>query len=149
VSQFKATKCYILVIKAGFMSSNMRLKKVCAFCKKVFIAKTTVTQCCSDACSKKNYKRRQRDEKLADAQNDTKEQMQSLLTPLPTGDPVTDYIEKELINIIELSIVTGLSERTLFRLIKDPKFPKFRVGKRLLFKKELAMNYLTYKYSNL
>jgi len=131
------------------MSSNMRLKKVCAFCKKVFVAKTTVTQCCSDACAKKNYKRRQRDEKLADANNDTKEQMQSLIGPLPATAPVTENIEKELINVLELSIVTGLSERTLFRLMKDPKFPKFRVGKRLLFKKELVMNYLTFKYSNL
>ena len=75
--------------------------------------------------------------------------MQSLLSPLSTTDPVTDNVEKELINIIELTIVTGLSERTLFRLLKDPKFPKFRVGKRLLFKKELVMNYLTFKYSNL
>jgi hypothetical protein len=105
------------------MISNMRLKKVCAFCKKVFVAKTTVTRCCSDACAKKNYKKRQRDEKLANANGDTKEQMQSLIGPLPATDPVTDNIEKELINVIELSIVTGLSERTLFRLMKDPKFP--------------------------
>ena len=131
------------------MSSNMRLKKVCAFCKKVFIAKTTVTQCCSDACAKKNYKRKQRDEKLSNAQGDTKEQMQSMLNPLPATDPVTDNIEKELINVIELSIVTGLSERTLFRLIKDPLFPKLRIGKRLLFKKEKVMIYLNHKYSNL
>jgi hypothetical protein len=35
------------------MSSNIRILKVCECCKQEFIAKTTVTQCCTDACAKR------------------------------------------------------------------------------------------------
>lgn len=48
-----------------------------------------------------------------------------------------------------LSAVTGLSERTIFRLIKDPAFPRVKIGKRLLFKKDAVIDYLTSKYGNL
>ena len=54
-----------------------------------------------------------------------------------------------MINISDLSAMTGLSERTIFRLIKDPAFPRLKIGKRLLFKKDSVMNYLTSKYGNI
>ncbi|HBH06588.1 MAG TPA: DNA-binding protein, partial [Flavobacteriales bacterium] len=42
------------------MSSNMRIPKICQECGSDFIAKTTVTQYCSDRCSKRAYKKRKR-----------------------------------------------------------------------------------------
>jgi len=58
-------------------------------------------------------------------------------------------VAKELVNILELSVVTGLSERTLFRLIKDQKFPKMKVGRRLLFDRERVIKYFNQKYGNI
>jgi len=58
-------------------------------------------------------------------------------------------VVKELVNILELSVVTGLSERTLFRLIKDKKFPKMKVGRRLLFDRVKVIKYFNQNYGNL
>jgi hypothetical protein len=41
------------------MSSNLRIVKICEYCKQEFIARTTVTQCCSDACAKRPRKQNQ------------------------------------------------------------------------------------------
>ncbi|WP_431218056.1 hypothetical protein ACQ86N_02235 [Puia sp. P3] len=49
------------------MSSNIRLKRVCEHCGKVFTAKTTVTKFCSDECAKKNYKLRQKATAIAES----------------------------------------------------------------------------------
>jgi hypothetical protein len=47
------------------MSSNIRIVKTCEFCKNEFIAKTTVTKCCSDSCAKRFYKLQIRDNKIS------------------------------------------------------------------------------------
>jgi hypothetical protein len=47
------------------MSSNMRILKICESCRVEFVAKTTVTQCCSDACAKRLYKIKKRNEAIS------------------------------------------------------------------------------------
>src|ERR1700760_2824773 len=37
------------------MSSNLRIVKMCAFCKQEFIARKTTTETCSDPCAKRFY----------------------------------------------------------------------------------------------
>ena len=44
------------------MSSNIRIQRICQQCKNEFTAKTTVTKYCSDRCSKRAYKARQKAE---------------------------------------------------------------------------------------
>jgi hypothetical protein len=41
------------------MSSDMRIIKVCEYCKQEFIARKTTSQTCSDPCAKRLYKLRQ------------------------------------------------------------------------------------------
>ena len=130
------------------MSSNLRLKKICVSCGQLFIAKTAVTKCCSDACAKALYKKRLRDQKLEAAQRANKDDVVNVAVSTTTNT-AENKEEKELVDIKALSALTSLSERTLFRLLKDPLFPKFKIGKKLLFKKEKVMTYLTHKYSNL
>jgi predicted DNA-binding transcriptional regulator AlpA len=130
------------------MSSNMRLKKICVSCGQLFIAKTAVTKCCSDGCAKALYKKRLRDQKLEASQRANKDDVVTVAVSTATNT-AENKEEKELVDIKALSALTSLSERTLFRLIKDPLFPKFKIGKKLLFKKEKVMIYLTNKYSNL
>jgi hypothetical protein len=43
------------------MSSNLRIVKICAFCKQEFIAGKTTTETCSDSCAKRLYKLRIRE----------------------------------------------------------------------------------------
>ena len=128
------------------MSSNIRINKVCQHCNKVFIAKTTVTKFCSDQCAKSNYKKRQKDARIEVSQADTEQQ---LLESKQQGRSVSRDNSAEMVGTGGLSAATGLSERTIFRLIKDPAFPKVKIGKRLLFKKDAVIDYLIAKYGNL
>ena len=128
------------------MSSNIRIKKICQHCNKVFTAKTTVTKFCSDVCAKANYKKRQREHAIELSHIDTEKQLSQAKSddkPLLSG-----FLAKEMVSINGLAAMTGLSERTIFRLMKDPEFPRVKIGKKLLFKTDNVMDYLTFKFSN-
>ena len=127
------------------MSSHIRIQKTCQHCKKVFTARTTVTRFCSDDCAKRNYKKRMREEKLQAAKADASEQAQEHLLSLAEATTAT---EKEFVDIRQLSLLVGLSERTLFRLIQSEDFPKLKVGRRLLFQKAKVIAYLNAKYGS-
>ncbi len=128
------------------MSSNIRIKKVCQHCNKLFTAKTTVTKYCSDTCAKKAYKIRMKEIKVVVSNNQTKNEM---LQTISTSRNEDKRVIKELVSIKELTVIVGLSESTLFRLIKDKKFPRLKVGKRLLFNKESVINYMNFKYGTI
>ena len=124
----------------------MRIKKVCQHCGEVFTAQTTITKYCSLQCAQRAYKKRVKEGKIDDATKKTREDL--LVQRQPLGNSAGIQVMKELVNIKELSVITSLSERTLFRLIKDKKFPKMKVGKRLVFNKDAVVNYLNYKYGS-
>lgn len=129
------------------MSSNMRIKKICQHCNSVFIARTTVTKFCSDVCAKANYKKRLKEEKIDVSRTATRRQVLPVSDSTLTVRDSTKQL-KELITLSELSAITGLSERTFYRLMKDHKFPRLKIGHRLLFKKDEVLNYITFKYGN-
>jgi excisionase family DNA binding protein len=132
------------------MSTNIRIKKVCEFCKEFFVAKTTTTRFCSHLCNSRSYKKNLKDEKIQNALEKTKAQILEKFEPVQNQLTTTvPSVPKELMNFNELCTMTGLSERTMYRLIKDPKFPKFKIGKRLLFKKEAVLGYITFKYGSI
>ena len=129
------------------MSSNIRIKKICQHCNKVFTAKTTVTKFCSDACAKANYKKRLKEQKIDVSRNAT---MRQLVSDNANHAEMNNSINqsKEIISLLELCAITGLSKSTFYRLMKDKKFPRLKVRQRLLFKKVEVLNYITYKYGN-
>lgn len=128
------------------MSSNLRIKKVCEQCGKVFIAKKTTSRCCSDECAKKHYKWKQRQAKVEASDETTKEKLRNPIAPVT---PSVTMVQQDLINIKTLSAATGLSRSTLFRLMKDQDFPKLKIGHILLFNKERVLHYLTDKFGNI
>ena len=127
------------------MSSSIRLKKICEQCEKVFVAKTTKTRFCSHRCNSTAYKLKIKQKKIGQSNENAKTQILKSIQPAEKEINVA----KELVNILELSVVTGLSERTLFRLIKDKKFPKMKVGRRLLFDRVKVIKYFNQNYGNL
>jgi len=72
-----------------------------------------------------------------------------MLQTISTSRNEDKRVIKELVSIKELTVIVGLSESTLFRLIKDKKFPRLKVGKRLLFNKESVINYMNFKYGTI
>ena len=53
------------------MSSNIEIQRICQLCGKEFTARTTVTQYCSDTCSKRAYKARVRAAKIGTSNKET------------------------------------------------------------------------------
>jgi len=79
------------------MSSNIRIKKVCQHCGKLFIAKTTVTQFCSDDCAKKNYKKRQRGDKIQVSNQITSSQVDDRVKGVSESKDRVESVTKFLI----------------------------------------------------
>jgi predicted DNA-binding transcriptional regulator AlpA len=132
------------------MSSNIRLKKVCQHCHKPFIAKTTVTKFCGDDCAKRNYKQREREKKITDAILKTNKKLVDATSDskVPVAS-VTDRFQRELLNIGDLSLLLGITERTLVRAMKKSSFPRVKIGRRLLFNKQQVLDFLTSKSERL
>lgn len=129
--------------KCQTMSTNILIKRVCEQCGTPFMARTTRTRYCSKPCNTRAYKNVERQKKVEVSNLETKGK---LLQDIPE---IIENVPKEIVNIKELSVITSLSERTLFRIIKDTDFPKLKVRNRLLFNKAEVMNYLTNKYGSL
>jgi len=72
--------------------------------------------------------------------------MEEILEPKSSTSKGQISIIRDLISIRELSAVTSLSERTIYRLMDDKEFPRLKVGRRLLFKKDEVVTYLANKF---
>jgi excisionase family DNA binding protein len=116
-----ATPCNIEQHRATKMSSNIRVEKTCESCGEKFIAKTTVTQCCSNLCAKRLYKKRKREEKVQktiDRENERK----------PFNPVVT---QKEF-----LCQLIGASRWTIYRMIEKGKLKAAKLGSRTIIKRK-------------
>ncbi len=109
------------------MSSNIRVLRICEHCGEEFIAKTTVTRFCGDRCAKAAYKARQKEEKI---EKSNKETEKTILQPL------LDLQAKEFLTIDETCRLLGISRTTLWRIIKQGKLKKAKLGTRVIIRKQ-------------
>ena len=125
------------------MSSKIEIKRVCEHCGQIFTARTTITRYCSHKCNSRAYKLQQKGAKILESNQATKNTI--LKAGLDTAlSPIVS--PKETVNIKELATILGVSERTLFRLIRNEEFPKIKLGRRLVFKKDVVIQFITCKY---
>ena len=90
--------------RVEYMSSNIRVNRICQHCGNDFIAKTTVTMYCSDRCSRAAYKKRIADKNIQKSNRE----MLSLVT-----GPWDALKAKEFLSIPETATLTGISVRTV------------------------------------
>jgi excisionase family DNA binding protein len=105
------------------MSSNIKIIRICEFCRKEFTARTTVTRCCSDHCSKRRWKQEQKEKKIEQSNVETQ-----LIRVLPKGDIDT----REFFSVIEFSKLVGISRWTLWRAIKRNEIKAAKIGRRVI-----------------
>ena len=103
------------------MSSNIRITRVCDYCGKDFIAKTTVTRCCSDPCAKKAYKARKKAEKV----QASKKEVQEI-----KARPIEEIKAKEFLTARDAAKLLNCSTRTIYRLINKKRLPAVNLGER-------------------
>ncbi|RXQ89484.1 DNA-binding protein [Ancylomarina salipaludis] len=108
------------------MSSNIQIMRICQFCGKEFLAKTTVTKHCSDPCRKRAYKARKKNEKIEASNKATNELKQK---------PLIDIQHKEYLSLKETCFLLGISRTSLWRVIKEGNLNVGKIGGKIIIPK--------------
>lgn len=119
------------------MSSNIRIEKICIFCKEKFIAKTFSTEYCTHSCNQKDYKKKAKEEKLRKSNEEFQTEVK--LKQLKVVS-IEDVHKKAYLTIKEVCLLLKISESTIRKLIKNGELKTIRVGKKhFLLKSELEI----------
>jgi len=120
------------------MSSKIQIPKTCEYCGKAFIARTTVTKCCSDNCSKRAYKARKRQEKIqASLEQDLNKS--NVVQKEPVATP-TSLNSKDFLSITEASQLIGVSRWTIQRMVKRGQLKSVKFGRKHIVKRSQIEN---------
>ena len=115
------------------MSSNMQIPKTCQFCGKAFIARTTVTKCCSVQCAGKAYKANKRNEKV---QSTIEKDLKGDNVPQPTVSINPNSLAlKDYLSVNEASKLIGVSRWTIQRMIKKGQLNAVPFGNKHIVKR--------------
>jgi len=121
------------------MSSNIKIVKICEYCNNEFIAKTTTTKCCSDNCSKRFYKLKIKNDKIAEA--NLKTEMKRKPKNFITEEEIKAIQAKENLTLIEAAILLNVTPLTLRRWTLAGKMKGHKVGKKWMFNNKQIENY--------
>lgn len=94
------------------MSSKIEVQRICQHCGNEFTARTTVTQYCSDTCSKRAYKARIKAAKIESSNKET----QQIKTR-----PIEELKAKEFLTVTQVSKLIGCSRQNVYKLINAGK----------------------------
>ena len=110
------------------MSSNLKIKRICAWCGKEFIAQKTTTACCSKQCANALYKKRKRDEAIKANNQIVEKKIEE--------KPIERIKDKPFLTITETAIYLGVTRPTIYGYIKRGELKVIRLGFKYLLKKE-------------
>ena len=116
------------------MSSNLRIVKICTFCKQEFTARKTTTETCSDPCAKRLYKLRVREKAIQQAAVETmvKRKPEAFITE----EQVKVIQAKEWLTLAEAALLLNVSPLTLRRWTLTGKVKSKKVGRKHSFKRK-------------
>jgi excisionase family DNA binding protein len=110
------------------MSSNIRILKICEYCKNEFIAKKTTSLTCSDACAKRLYKLKQRNSKIG--QDELETEIKRRPSAFKTEEEIKAIQSKDNLTLKEAALLLNISPLTLRRWIFAGKVNSNKVGKK-------------------
>ena len=88
------------------MSSNIEIRRICAWCKQEFIAHKTTTTCCSHRCANLLYKQKKREASIR-ANNQVVEKVIK-------EKPIEKIRDKPILTITEAATYIGVTRPTLY-----------------------------------
>lgn len=104
------------------MSSNIEVQRICKHCGNEFTARTTVTQYCSDTCSKRAYKARVRAGRVEVSNKET----QHIKT-----QPIEELKAKEFLTVREVARLLNYSVRSAYYYIENGTIKAVNLGQRI------------------
>ena len=105
------------------MSSNLKIKRICAWCGKEFIAQKTTKQCANAL-----YKKRKREEAIKTNNKSIEKKIE--------GKPIERIKDKPFLTITETAIYLGVTRPTVYGYIKRSELKVIRLGFKYFLKKE-------------
>lgn len=115
------------------MSSKIQVQRICQYCGKEFTARTTVTKCCSDKCSKAAYKARKMAEKVQKSNTETEQIKTKYLDELNI---------KEFLTVTEVSKLISCSRQNVYKLINTGKLKATNILKKKTIVRRADLNEL-------
>ena len=110
------------------MSSHLKIKRICAWCGKEFIAQKTTTACCSKQCANALYKKRKRDEAIKTNNQIVRKKIEE--------KPIERIKDKPFLTITEAALYLGVTRPTVYSYIRRDELKVIRLGFKYLLKKE-------------
>ncbi|MEN2416449.1 helix-turn-helix domain-containing protein [Flavobacterium mesophilum] len=108
------------------MSSNIKITRVCEFCKNEFTARTTKTLYCSLKCSSRAYKARTRQSKIDQSNRQTE----------IAKNPDLEIVKtKDFISVKQAGLLYGISRRTIYRIISRGELDIAKFGARTVIRR--------------
>ena len=122
------------------MSSNIRINKVCQFCKQTFVAKTFSTKYCSHSCNSKHYKQKVKEERINSVNNEVK--IEKVLNKSQKSHFNIELLhQKPYLNIAEVCVLMNISDSTIRKYLKTGLLQSIRIGKKHIIKKSDLENF--------
>jgi len=115
------------------MSSNIRIVKICEYCKKEFIAKKTTSKTCSNDCAKRFYALNIKNAKIALAELKTEIKRTPHAFVMETE--IRAIQAKELLTLREAAILLNITPLTLRRWTLAGKLKSQKIGRKHSFNK--------------
>ncbi len=94
------------------MSSNIEIIRICEYCHKDFIAKTTVTKYCSHKCNCRAYKEKVKSKKIKKSNEETY---------LTKNHDLELIKAKEFLTVRDITILMNCSRQTIYKIIDSGK----------------------------
>jgi DNA-binding transcriptional regulator YiaG len=111
----------------------MRIPKTCDFCQKEFIARKTTSKTCSDDCAKRLYNLNQRNRKIHQAIEESRNKRGSdAFKPI---DDIQAVQLREVLDLKQAAAYLHISPLTLRRWVLSGKVTSQKIGKKHMFLK--------------
>ena len=102
----------------------MKVRKICQWCGKPFVAQKTTTCFCSHRCSSLGYKERIRERKRE------LKKMQEILTPKSAAEG------QDFLSFAQVATLMGVTRQYIYKLVKETNFAHLVSAERNLLSEE-------------
>lgn len=104
------------------MSSNIKIQRICKYCKNEFTARTTSTKYCSHKCNSRHYKEKIREEKIAKSNEESKEEITFSIEAIKG---------KKFLTVQEAATLLNCSKKIIYYNINCGNIDAVNLGQRL------------------
>lgn len=124
------------------MSSKTKYNKICEHCGVKFIAQKMSTKFCSHRCASHAYKQKKREERVAIANNDIKNQgvpplfRQEISESInPSNNNLSTLKEKEYLSLAEVAQLIGIERTTAYRYCTSGKLKCKKMNRKIFIRR--------------